>query len=163
VRFSDILRETLHLWAIPESRANLQRLVMTMVQTFGTDALAAAIATRVQTADAEVVILDGIRRNPELAFLRQFPSNTLVYVTAPAEVRFERLRQRRENIGEGTMSYEQFLEEERAATEVEIPQIGTSADIRIVNDKGIAEYEQVVRDVAATVHATVATSSATTP
>lgn len=109
IRFSDILRETLTRWAIPESRANLQKIAMTMVGAFGTDALANAIVARVNAMDADVVILDGIRRKSELTLLRQFPSNMLIYVTAPLAVRFERLRQRRENIGEGTMSYEQFL------------------------------------------------------
>lgn len=156
VRFSDILRETLAAWAIPESRANLQTLAMAMVGVFGTDALANAVIARVNRMDAEVVILDGIRRKPELALLRQFSAQALVYVTASPDVRFDRLRKRRENIGEGTMSYEQFLAEERAATEVEIPEIGAQANARIVNDAGMSEYEAAVRNVASDVRARIA-------
>jgi dephospho-CoA kinase len=66
--------------------------------------------------------------------ISSFDHHLRVYVAAESELRFQRLRARNEKPGEEGMSYEQFLQEEQAATEREIPKIGATADVRLENN-----------------------------
>lgn len=140
VRFSDVLRATLALWDIAPTRAHLQDLAKIMVDRYGADALAHAIAVRVQRADAEVVILDGIRWQADVELLRQFPRHLLVYITADARTRYARLIARGEDVGEREMSYAQFCAEEQKVNELEIPRIGAAAEVRITNAGTLEEF-----------------------
>ncbi|MBI4433861.1 hypothetical protein HY632_03740 [Candidatus Uhrbacteria bacterium] len=148
-RFSDVLRETLALWDIAPTRVHLQDLAKIMVDRYGADALAHAIAVRVQHADADVVVLDGIRWQADVDLLRQFSQHVLVYITANAQVRYARLVARGEDVGEREMSYEQFCAEEQKINELEIPRIGGYADVQLINAGTLVEFREqlaVVRD-----------------
>jgi dephospho-CoA kinase len=97
--------------------------------------LAQLIKDRAFENTARIVVLDGVRWWQDVKMLRELPNNILVYITAPAELRFERLKKRNEKVGEAEMSWEQFLEEEKAENEIYIPKIGEKADYKILNDK----------------------------
>ncbi|MBI4142374.1 hypothetical protein HY480_00690 [Candidatus Uhrbacteria bacterium] len=144
IRFSDILRETLALWDIPTTRTNLQDLASIMVQRYGTDALAHAMEERIRRTATDVVVLDGIRWEADVALLKRFPNRRLIYITADTPVRFERLRARGENIGDAHAPFTQFLSEERAVTEIAIPRIGAQADLQITNNGSLAEYRSAI-------------------
>ncbi|MFH1098533.1 MAG: hypothetical protein V1723_01230 [Candidatus Uhrbacteria bacterium] len=157
IRFSGILRETLTLWDIPITRANLQGLTAIMIKQYGADALAHAIEQRVRRTDVDIVVLDGVRWEADAELLRRFPTHLLVYVTADANTRYERLCARGENAGERNMTREQFAETERAINEASIPQIGATADVRIMNTETVPALEQQVRDIVATVRTRIDT------
>ncbi len=134
VRFSDILRETLTLWHLAHTRANLQDLSKIMDTGFGSGTLAHAMGHRIANVSADVVVLDGVRWEADRLLIRSFAHNLLIYITASTCVRYERICGRGENAKEHTTSFEQFLEEERATSELAIPAIGATADVRIVNE-----------------------------
>lgn len=145
VRFSDILRETLTLWHLAHTRANLQNLSKMMDAEFGNGTLAHAMGHRIANIAADVVVLDGVRWEADRLLIRSFASNLLVYITANTRVRYERLRVRKENAKEHETSYEQFLEEEQATSERAIPAIGATADVRIDNEGSREEFIEHLR------------------
>jgi len=145
VRFSDILRETLTLWHLAHTRAHLQNLSKVMDAEFGNGTLAHAMGHRIAGIDADVVILDGVRWEADRLLIRSFTNNLLVYITASTRVRYERIRGRGENAQEHTTSFEQFLEEERATSELAIPAIGATADVRITNEGVLDSYVEQIR------------------
>lgn len=140
LRFSDIVRETLDTWHLPHTRANQQKLVVAMNETYGIDTLARATLKRVAETKADIVVVDGVRWDSDVAMIRRFPENALVYVTAHHEIRHARAVSRGEKVGETELSLGQFLEEERAPNEVGIPRIGAFADFTIVNEGTLDDY-----------------------
>ncbi len=143
VKFSDLLKETLALWSLPATRPNLQDLVVIMDKHFGEGTLSEAIYQRIIGLSAEIVLVDGIRWDSDIVLLNRFPKHKLIYITADLKVRFERICQRREKIGEGE-SYEQFLKEEQAANEISIPRLGAQADVTIQNNKTLREFKSEI-------------------
>lgn len=61
-------------------------------------------------------------------------------------MRFERLKDRGEKIGESEMTYEQFIEEENATNELLIPEIGARADVKIENNSSMEEFDGKIKD-----------------
>lgn len=150
LKFSDLLKETLALWSLPATRTNLQDLVVIMDNHFGEGTLSEAIYQRITKIEADIILVDGVRWDSDIALLNRFSNHKLIYITADLEVRFKRIQKRTEKIGEGE-SYEQFLKEEQALNELAIPRIGKSADYVIKNNSTLAEFKkqiaQVVKDL----------------
>ena len=145
VRFSDILAETLTLWNLPLSRHNLQYMAIIMNQQFGATTLSDAMEHRIANIDADIVLIDCIRWESDVVLLRSFPHNKLIYVTADAKIRYERIKQRKEKVGEGGVSFERFQEEELVKTEVLIPSIGKTANVAIHNDSGLEKLREHIK------------------
>jgi dephospho-CoA kinase len=133
IKSSDVLAETLKLWHMPLTRANLQNLAIYMDGGFGNGTLSHAVRERIAVAAEDVVIFEGIRWPTDVDLVRSFPGNILVSITASPDIRFERLKKRKEKIGEGEMNHEQFMQEEQAKTEVYIADLAAKADIKIDN------------------------------
>lgn len=145
-RFSDVLGETLKLWGIRTTRKNLQKLAVVMDNAFGEGTLTNAVYALIGRDNADIVILDGIRWKTDLAMLRRFSRNILVYVTADTETRYARVKERKEKEGEECATLEQFLEEERAPNELLIPQIGKEAGVRITNNVTVDDFKKCIED-----------------
>jgi dephospho-CoA kinase len=144
LRFSDILHDTLVLWGgVSSTRENLQKLAVMMNQ-MGNGTLSRAMRARVLKSLADIVVLDGVRWESDLAMLRSFPKNMLVYVYTSPRIRFERLKARNEKVGEDTMSWEQFDREENALNEASIPEIGKGADVTVINNGTFSELSTAV-------------------
>lgn len=143
-RFSDILADTLFLWDLPKTRANLQDLAIIMKNQFGDGTLSHAMKVRIENDNSDIVIIDGIRWMSDVELLKSFPKNILVYITADLKVRFERLSQRAEKSDEKTITFEQFMKEEQKENELLIPKIGKAADWKILNNSTIEDFEKEV-------------------
>lgn len=133
VRFSDILYETLGAWNLPQTRENLQHLAVVMDQGFGDGTLTNVIKKRVESLNADLVILDGVRWETDEMLVRSFPNNIMVYITADVKKRYQRLKKRDEKKGEAE-SFAKFLRSEKAKNELLIPKIGQRADLKIENN-----------------------------
>lgn len=144
IRFSDLLKQTLKLWDLPLTRANLQKLAQ-VLEDFGAGTVAHGLEKQIQNAEAEIIILDGIRWKPDVELLKKFPEHKLVYITADPKLRFERLKSRGEKDGEADMTYEQFLKEEKAPNELLIPEIGSEADFKVENNGSLEEFKEAVQ------------------
>lgn len=145
VRFSDVLTDTLKVWDINPTRENYQKLSVAMRNAFGEGSLTRATHRRVSDVDADIVILDGIRWQADAALLRSLPNNVLVYITADAQIRYERSKTRKEKIGEDQTTFEQFMAEEKAETEKLIPEIGKTANVIIQNNGSKLEFLRKIK------------------
>lgn len=145
IRFSDLLKQTLKLWDLPISRSNLQKLAQ-LLEDYGPGTVAHGIEKQINETNAEIIILDGIRWKPDVELLKKFPDSKLVYITADPKLRFQRLKQRGEKDGESEMSYDQFLEEEKAPNELLIAEIGANADTKISNNSNIENFEEEIKN-----------------
>lgn len=145
VRFSDTLADVLDILSLPRTRQNLQHLAVVIDQGFGVGTFTNAVRERLIKRTEDIVILDGIRWPTDLEMLRSIPGALLVYVTADARIRFDRLRARKEKAGEESASWEQFMAEEQAQNETYIPTIGAQADVRIDNIGTLDELRDRVR------------------
>lgn len=134
VKFSDILSEVLDIMAIPRSRENYQKLVIALKDAFGGDVLTKALRTWIEVTDADLILIDGIRWEPDYEMLRSLPCNTFIYITARQKERYKRCLSRGEKSGENKMTWEEFQAAEERETEKFIPEIGKRADFRIIND-----------------------------
>jgi dephospho-CoA kinase len=146
VRSSDVLVETLAIWGIEKTRENLQDLAIFMDDVFGDGTLSNVVKERINEAEADIVIFDGIRWLTDVEVIKSFNKHLLVYITAPLQIRFDRLRKRNEKTYEETTSFEQFIKEEQKENELLIPKIGDSGDIRIENDGSLEELRNKVKN-----------------
>ncbi len=132
-RFSAILNDILARLHLDPSRDHFVRLSETLRKTFGEEVLSHAIAKDALEATTDLVTIDGIRRLEDLHALAPLPHFKLIAIDVPAEIRFERLKQRGEKTGESTMSWEKFLSEEQRSTEITIPETMKCAAFTISN------------------------------
>lgn len=144
VRFSDILAQTLLIWDIPNTRENFQKLSIAMKNTFGQEALAHAAEFNIENDEADIIILDGARRESEIEIVKKQNPSLLVYITADQKLRFERLKNRSEKVGETGLSFEQFMKEEQVETETLIPKLGSKADVKIENNGSLEEFKKEI-------------------
>ncbi len=148
--FSDILRDTLDLWDIPPTRDNLQKMaiVMNAETGFGDGSLSRAIRKRLMEGTADVAILDGVRWLGDEKMIRSLGDEgvktILVYISADAKVRYARLLARN-RAGEAATTWEEFARQEKVKTEVDIPDIGSRAEIALENN--YENMENFKRDI----------------
>lgn len=140
-KFSTLLSNTLTDWAIQPTRRNLQTLPIVMNQAYGEGSFSRAVFNfahqQAQKNGNRVIILDGVRWQSDLDMLRENDFHQLVYVTANQELRYERVLGRGEKPGEDRITFEEFREAERVATEILIPALGLKADFTIYNNMGL--------------------------
>jgi dephospho-CoA kinase len=144
VRFSDILAQTLVLWDIPQTRPNLQNLAIVMNEKFGAQALANAAKFSIEGDMADIIILDGIRRESEFKLVKEMKNSLVIYITAESDLRYKRLKLRSEKVGEIGLSYEQFLKEEESKAESEISKLSKKADISLENNGTKEEFKDKI-------------------
>lgn len=144
VRFSDILAQTLLIWDLPITRANLQKLSLVINEAFGESSLANAAKFSIEGDTSDIIIFDGIRRKEELALVKKMAGNLLIYISAPANLRYLRLKIRSEKVGETGLTHTQFLEEEKSKAEKAIPNLGKMADLKINNEGTLNNFKQEV-------------------
>jgi len=147
VRFSDPLRDILTILNKETSRDNMQRLVTALREAFDHEGfLVPALKKRLESIDADVVILDGVRKKEEVEAVKEWGS-VIVYITADQKVRFERRRQEAEKIDEQDMAWEQFVRQDTAPSEVSIRTLGEAfADVIVENKGTFEEFEQKIVD-----------------
>ena len=152
-RFSDLLSKTLRDWSLPKTRRNLQKMAVGMRNEFGPNTLAHAMEEVIRRdlieeiakrdyqdknrTKSPLVILDGVRWMPDVKMLKKLPNSILCYITADQEIRFTRMKKRKEKKGEAFMTWERFLREEKAPNEVLISHIGKRyANVSVLRNNG---------------------------
>ena len=110
-------------------------------EAFGQDALANVMEQQVKESTADIVVVDGIRRMEDIEDLQKEPNFHLVEVSAPPEVRFERLKKRKEKAGEADMTWEEFLHMGERETERTIAGVAKQANHKIDNDSDFETFK----------------------
>ncbi len=145
-RSSDLLGETLDAWGLPKTRENLQDIAIIMKDKFGPATVSNAVAKRIDNSKEEIAIFDGVRWESDVELVKKYESNFLVYITAELMIRFERLKKRHEKTAENSLTFEQFMKEEKKENELLIPTIGQSADVTIMNNASVEEFKNKVEN-----------------
>jgi len=138
-KFSTPLRDIVNRLDIRETRENLQKLSTILRAGFGEDLLAKAIAVDASKLDSEIVLIDGVRRMADIKYLKELPNFYLIKVEADQKVRYERLKARNENVGDGEKTFDQFLADQNNEADREIPIVMDFAKISINNDGTLEE------------------------
>ena len=141
-RFSTILRDLANRLYLPQSRDNLIKMSETVRTTFGEDILAKAIAGDAEKDPNHIVIVEGIRRMADIAYLRKLPNFVLVEIFADIHTRHERLVARGENSDDRTKTFEQFQADHQRSTELSIPEVVAQASERIDNNGTLETLHQ---------------------
>lgn len=122
-RFSGILGDILARLHVEPSRDHFIQLSTCLRDTFGEDVLSYAIEKEAVLSPSPLVVIDGIRRPEDIVALEPLPFFKLVSVDVPAEMRFERMKKRGEKSGEQDMTWDAFISQDNAPTEVLVPMI----------------------------------------
>ena len=146
-RYSTRVRALVNRWGIPEARTQLQKIAMDLREHFGDDILTRPILQSVLVSPVRYAVIEGIRLSGDIRDLRRLPDFKLVYITAPIEVCYERLVARGENVGDAAKTFEEYKRDREAPNEVEIAQLGATADYRIDNVGSLEEYRVKIEDV----------------
>jgi dephospho-CoA kinase len=143
-RFSGILADILERLDIEKTHDNLIQLSIILRQQFGEDTLKRAMIADILKSDARLIIVDGIRRLGDIAHLDELGTFHVLNITAPVEIRFERMTNRGEKIGENSMTFEEFKMLNVAPTEVTIADVEKKAWKTIDNSGTMEELEKQV-------------------
>lgn len=146
-RSGDILARILTALGFPLTRENMQNLAVELRKTFGDTIITDAMRKQIAESDADVVIFDGVRWLPDAAMIAEFPKSVLIHIYADPLVRYQRMKTRKEKAGEEMATYEQFMKEEGAATEVEIPKIAEDAHFEFENNSTVQDFEKCVKEL----------------
>jgi len=133
--FSTMLRDALERFYLDISRDNLIKLSEFIRSTFGEDTLARTMSLDVELGEHDLIVIEGIRRTADVAYLREMPGFVLVRIEAPMDIRYARLRKRAEKEDDMTKSFEAFKRDHERSTEVSIAQIAGEAT-EIIDNSG---------------------------
>lgn len=149
VKFSEYLANVLKAMNMEGSKQNMIKLSIAIRNEFGEETLSHAVANDVEHMDADLVIVDGIRRVGDLARFKAMDQFTLIGIDADPKLRFERMRGRSEKSDDQETTWESFMEKEKAPTEVTIPEVMKLVDHQIDNNGSKTELEQKIDQIMA--------------
>ncbi len=148
IRFSDALADILGILGKEKSRDNIDMLATALREAFHDEGiLNGALKKRLKGINADVVILDGVRKEKEIPFVKECGA-VVVYIAADQKVRYERRRHASEKPDELGMSWEQFVTQGDAPPQREIRYIGeTMADVMIPNNGTVEEFTLRIKEL----------------
>jgi dephospho-CoA kinase len=143
-RFSTMLRDVAKRMYLEENRENIQKISTIFRQNFSDDLMSKVIYHDVKNDEHEYVTVDGVRRAPDIDYLKKLSGFKLVYIEADMEKRFERLTKRGENTDDVGKSFEEFKKDHERETELRIKDLKNIADFVIDNNGSFEElYRQI--------------------
>ncbi|MEK7203099.1 MAG: AAA family ATPase [Patescibacteria group bacterium] len=143
-RFSSILRDLLFRLHLPVTRKNMQFISTAIRQFFGEDIMAKVIAEDVKNDENNIIIVDGVRRVPDIKYLKKIQGFKLVRIMAKPEIRYKRLISRKENPGDENKTYKEFLADHKKEADTQVPIVMARANLEINNNNSLNDlYKQV--------------------
>lgn len=150
--YSSFLTHMLEYFGLPMSRANLQALAE-FLRALDPEILGKKAEIEIRKlleqkqlfSELRFIMVDGIRKEAEIKPIKKF-NGAIIYITAKPEIRYERLKRRAEKKGETHMDFEQFLKEEVARADIDIPAIGAKADFIIENNGDIEDLRKKINE-----------------
>lgn len=146
-RFSTILRDLLNRLHLEHTRHNLQQISTELRNVFGEDLLAKAIALDVQAAPSDIVAVDGVRRLADIRYLKPLDGFSLVAVNADGRIRYERIRERRENPDDERKTFADFVQEGKQEAERQIAEVVSRANFTVDNNGTMEELHRQLDNI----------------
>jgi len=143
-RFSTMLRDVLDRLYLEQSRENMQNLSTSLRKTFGEDVLARAMSEDVKKDESEIILIDGVRRLPDIKYLKELPEFKLIYIETEIEKRYERIIKRGENSDDNQKTYAEFVKDHEGEAELRIKDLKKDADYIIDNNQDIKELHSQI-------------------
>jgi len=150
--FSSILIESLSNLTNIITRKDLIWYMMTMKKKFGENILTKAMERKIKKeAKSKIVVVSGMRLPTDYDFIRSFPRNKIIFITAPIKTRWKRVKTRGEK-SDDNVTFKEFKKLSTGKTELFIEKIGKKADYTIENDGGIDKLrksvDKIVKEIA---------------
>lgn len=143
-RFSTMLRDILDRLYLEQSRDNIQKLSTTLRENYGQDLFSKVLARDVEKDSAGIIVVDGVRRESDIKYLKQDENFKLIFVKADMKKRYERIIKRGENTDDSQKTFEDFKEEHNDESELQIRGLENIADAVIDNSGDLENlYKQV--------------------
>lgn len=140
-RFSNIINEILDILDLEHTRENQQQLGVVLKEIYGEDVLAHAITERMKTLNDPFILIDGFRKKEEVSVLKQLKNFKFLFIKAPLEMRYKRLKERNEKVGESSTTLEEFVEQQKHGADKDIPELEQYADCVIENTGSVQDLE----------------------
>ncbi len=142
VRMGDVVRDEARRRGLPITDAAVGGMAHEERQNHGAAIWAERTVPRVQ---ADRVCIDGLRSSAELAaFRKAFGRGLVVFaVTAPPEMRWERVQRRRR--ADDAKTWDEFLRRDARERGWGLEDIIAAADVRIVNEGTLEAFYEDVR------------------
>jgi dephospho-CoA kinase len=144
-RFSEPLSEVLKIFFNSVKKEDQQWLGSILRDRFGNNILGEAIAKKIKNIEDGIIILNGVRAETESKMIKNM-GGKIIYVTADSKLRWQRVQSRNEK-ADDNISYDKFLEMEKAATESFILEISKTADYKIENNDSKELFYQGIKRV----------------
>ena len=140
-RFSNPLRDILDRMHREKSRDTMQQLSTALRQVFGDDVLSEIILADVGQSESPFIVIDGVRRESDIKYLRHLEGFKLIYIDADIRTRYTRVTFRWENSSDTTKTIEEFVRETEAEAESRIRELKNISDIILENNGTIEDLE----------------------
>lgn len=143
-RFSTMLRDVVKRMYLEENRENLQKLSTIFRQYFSGDILSKVIYHDVIDDNNKVIAIDGVRRYPDVEYLKTMLEFKLVYIETNMKNRYERIIKRGENTDDKNKTFEEFKKDQEREAEKDVKDLKRKADF-IIDNNGTFEnlYKQI--------------------
>jgi len=150
--FGIIMRDLVDRLHLAPSRENLSYLSLDLRQRFGQDVLAKAMTEDIKAdTTSKMIIVESIRREEDIKFLKELESFHLISLKADMSLRYERLVQRREKADDEHKTYEQFIKDHELETELSIIPLLEKAEFTIDNsgtlDEFYAQLDKIINQI----------------
>lgn len=153
--FSSIIRDLIHRLYLVEDRSTMATLSRVLREYFGEDLFGRVIAKDLSSCRADLIVVSGIRRREDMEELSRDPAFRLVYVDAPIDVRFARIRMRGQNANDATMTFEQFQKEGKLETEQRIRDLRPLSHFVVENVGSVEEFHAKLDKILAECQTTI--------
>lgn len=146
IRSSDFWKQILNVLCKDESRENMDIAATALRGAFQDDGiLNIPLKKAMERADADVIVLDGLRKPEEIQPIKDLGGN-VVFISAKPDIRFQRRKEHPEKTDEQNMTFEQFVYQDDLPSNRTIRSIGeTMADMRIENNGTVEEFEAAIK------------------
>jgi len=134
-RFSTALRDVARRMCLEESRENLQKISTLFRENFDDNLLSKVIAQDVKRSKASLVVIDGVRRLADIAYLKRLKGFCLIYIEASIEKRYARIIRRKENSDDKQKTFKQFQVDHQREAERQVKELKKEA-IFILDNNG---------------------------
>lgn len=144
-RFSDIMRDLLQRLHLPSSRDNLIQISIRLREEFGNDLFAKAMALDIKDSNGQnYIVVEGIRREDDIVYLKDLPNFHLVGITGDIEIRYQRLTSRTENSDDQEKTFRDFVADHERETEKSIIPLMDKVEYLIDNNRTIEDlYNEI--------------------
>ena len=145
--FSAPLRDVTRRLYLEETRANLAGLSNILRAQFGSDLISRVITEDLKRSAADIVVLDGIRRLPDIALTKDLPGFVLVRVDTDEQIRYQRLLGRGQNQDDQQKTFAQFQADHQAEADRQIPEVMAMAQYTLTNNGTMEQLYQQIDDL----------------